>query len=98
MHPRGLVALARVAPVDREHGAVGAGGEFQSAKERISREEHVGAMAADVAAPRPLKQFLVGAAAVKVPREEMAAILCGPVVAEVDHHPGMGMAATEIVR
>ena len=91
------MALAGVAPVDRQHRAVGAVGQFHTPKERIVGEEHVAAVVANVAAPLAFEQFLIGPPAMKIPGEEMAAVFLGPVVAQIDHQPGVGVAAAEIV-
>ena len=51
VHARRFVTLSGIAPVDRQHRAVGAVGQFHAAEERVAGEEHVAAVVADVAAP-----------------------------------------------
>ena len=97
VHACCLVTLSGVAPVDRQHRAIGAVGQFHAAEERIAGEQHVAAVVANVAAPLAFEQFLISPPAMKIPGEEMAAVFLGPVVAQIDHQPGVGVAAAEIV-
>ena len=55
-------------------------------------------MFADVAGAAAFEDFLICAATEVVKRVELAAIRVGPVVAQIDHRSGMGMAAAIGVR
>jgi len=92
-----FVALAGVGPVEEIDGAVGAGGEVDAAEEGVAGEEEVLTVFGDVAGALAFEDFLVGAFAVEVEGEEVAAVLLGPVLALVDHHADVGVAAAELV-
>src|SRR4051812_10414138 len=79
-----LVAFPRAAPVEHEDAAVEAVAEVDAAEPGVAREEPVGFVPADVTAPRAFEPLDVHAAAVEVEREELAAILGRPLVAEID--------------
>src|SRR5438874_375118 len=98
MHTVVIVAIARIAPVEHEHRAIRSVTDFHPAEPRIRRDEEVHAMFADVATAAALKDFLIHPAAMQVEREKMLAILSGPIVALVNHHADMRMAASKIVR
>ena len=93
-----FVTFAGVAPIEHEHAAVRTVTEFHAAKPGIAGNEEVGRVFADVTAAAAFEDFLIGAAAVEIQREQTAAILGGPVVALVNHHADVGVAATQVVR
>ena len=93
-----FVTFARVAPVEHEHAAVGTVTDFHAAEPRISRNQKVHPVPAHVAAAVAFEDFLIGTAAMEIQREKPSAILRGPVVALVNHHPDVSVAAAQIVR
>ena len=88
-----FVAFAGVAPVENVHAAVGAVAEVDAAEPAVAEEQAVVAVFADVAGAAALEDFLICAATEVVQRVQFAAIRVGPVVAEIDHRAGVGMAA-----
>ena len=93
-----FVAFARVALVEDKHTAVRAVTDFHPTEPGIFGREEVRPVFADVAAALAFEDFLIGAAAMEIQREKPAAIFGGPIVALINHHPDVRMAATEIVR
>ena len=88
------VALVLVVPVDHVDAAVGAVAEVEHLAPRVVGQQEVRAVRGDVARALPLQPIGVGAAAVDVVHEDRLAVLARPgVAAEVDHRPGVGVAA-----
>src|SRR5690349_14099757 len=92
-----FVAIACIAPVEHKHVAVGTVTQVHPSEPRIRRNEKVRTMFADITAAVTLKNLLIGTAAVKVQREEPPAILGGPVVALINHHPDVSVATAQVI-
>ena len=56
-------------------------------------QQEILAVMGDVTGALPLQDVLIDAVAVDVAHEDAIAIFVGPVVAEIDHAAGVGMAA-----
>src|SRR5262249_10111553 len=93
VHAVVVVALAVVAPVGDVDGPLGAVGQGDAAEPGVVAGQEVGGVAADVAAAAPVQHVAVDAVAVEVTGEEAVAVEIGPVVAEVEHAAGVGVAA-----
>src|SRR5438067_13118495 len=93
-----FVTFARVTPIENEDATVRAVADFHSAEPLVGGTEEDRPMFADVAAAGAFQNFLIGAAAMEIQREKMAAIFGGPVVALINHHPDVSVTAAEIVR
>src|SRR3954471_9630802 len=93
-----LMTFAGVTPVQHHHTTIGAVAEFEPAKPRVSGIKHIFAVPAHVAGAAALQDFLIGTQAVHVESKEMAAVLSGPVVTQVNHHPDVGVTTTVSVR
>src|SRR5437868_15336064 len=91
------MALANVRPVGDIDAAVGAVFGMHAAEPRVLREAKIGAVMGDVAAAVRLQDVTVQALTMDVEHEGIAAILGGPVVAQVDHAADVGMSAAVIV-
>src|SRR4051812_37152731 len=92
-----LMALADVGPIGDEDAAVGSVEQFDAAEPGIRGLEPVPDAPAYIASPVPLEPFDIHALPVEIERKEAAAVLVGPVVAEVDHAAGMGVPAPEVI-
>ena len=93
----GSVALVRVVPVDHPDLSIGTGHQVDHLRPLVAGQQKIG-----IAVPRIAGAFRdqlidVDAVAVDVVHEEFAVVLLGPGSALVDHRPGMGMAAAEVV-
>ena len=93
-----FVAFARVAPVEHEHAAIGTVTEFHAAEPGIARKQKIRPMPSDVTRAAAFEDFLIHAAAMQVDREQPAIIFRGPIVAEVNHHAHVRVAAAVGVR
>src|SRR5436190_8951977 len=90
-----IVAFASVAPIDDEHAAVRTGTDLHAAEPGVGRKEEVRSVFGDIAAALALENFLVSPAAVKIESEKMAAILSWPIIALINHHADVCVAAAE---
>ena len=66
MNPSALVALARIAPIEHEHAAVGTITQVESAKPGVAKQELIGAVVANIARAGAFEDFLVRAVSVIV--------------------------------
>ena len=98
VHTRGLMALARVAPVQDEAAAIRPRADFDAAEPRVITEKHIRLMPAHIAAAVALQPLHIRAAAVHVQREELALVLLWPLLRLVNHHPDVRMPAAQAVR
>ena len=92
-----LVALADISPVENEDLAGGPRQQLDPAEPGIPRLDHVLAMHRAIGRPVALEMVAVEAAAVKIHREYIVAVLRRPVAAEVDHHSRVGVTSTGLV-
>src|SRR5579875_284261 len=89
----GIVTFASVVPIAEEDTAVGTIHQCQATEPGVVGQEKILAMMSDVAGAVPFQHVLIDAVTVQVTHENMMTILVGPIVAEVDHGAGMGVAA-----
>ena len=89
----GVVTFAEVVPVRNINAAIRPVLDRHPPKPRIGAEQEVVSVHADVGRSVGNKPVVVHSVAVHVVGEERAAILIGPVIAEVDHATAMCMAA-----
>ena len=87
------MALAGVVPVGQIDRPVGTVLQLQPAEPGVVGHQKVGLVPGDVARAAAFQPVAIDALAVDVAREDIIAITIGPVVAQVDHRPDVGMAA-----
>ena len=92
-----FVTFAGVGPVDDIDGAVGAVVEVDAAEPGVGGLGDVGGVVADVAAAVAFEPIDVDAAAMEIEREQLAAIFGGPIVAQINAGPAVGVAAAELI-
>ena len=92
-----LMTLARVRPVENEDASIRTIAQVDPAKPRISREDPIGLVLADVSASFTLQPFDIHAPTVKIERKQLAAIRLRPLIAQIDHHPAMGVTTPRAV-
>jgi hypothetical protein len=93
-----VVALVLVVPVDHVHAAVRPVLEVDDLRPGVVGKQEVRRMRAQETGAARREDVPVDPRAVDVVHEQRSAILRRPGIAEVDHRPGMGMAAPRRVR
>ena len=91
------MAFAGVGEIADVHASVGAVGEGDAHKPRITRAHHIPLVAGGVAAALACKAIVVNATAVDVVHKNITAIFPRPIVAQINHRAAVRMASAGCV-
>ena len=93
----GVMAFAGVGEIADVHAAVGAVGEGDAHKPRITRAHHIPLVAGGVAAALACEAIVVDAPTVDVVHKNITAIFPRPIVAQINHRATVRVAAAGCV-
>src|SRR5262245_23569666 len=93
-----FVTFPRITPVEHEYSAVRTVSKFHPTEPRIGGYGIVGGMFDDVDGTGAFHGCLIGSVTMKIQREEPSAVLRGPDVALLHHHPDVRVATAQVVR
>ena len=88
-----VVAFADIRPVEHIHAAVRCVAQFDAAEPFVRGAHDIRRVFADIAGTLAVQRFVVHAQAVEIERKDSAPVLRRPIVAEINHHAGMGVPA-----